>query len=340
MSDAQNGLCISDFSERGMCVLAKKECPICDHDLVNWDKTNHGNFVFDCPQCGEFILTPEANEDLPQLRKKHSDSAQLLSHSVYRMSMHQKDKPSLDEQLIEQVLSNGSIPSPIEQLDNLVLWLGRSQSSLGDSMQVTERAVSAIGTKTSQDVGFLIGQAKRCQFIEGNVIEIGASCEVIGEISLSLNGWRRFDELTRQAIKSRRAIIAMKFGDPEFDEMVRTYFKPAVEATGFELKRIDEQQPAGLIDDQMRVEIRQCRFLIADLSHHNNGAYWEAGFAEGLGKPVIYTCLKNIHEGDGTHFDTNHHLTVAWDPKNMPDAMAKLKATIRATLPEEAKLSD
>ena len=50
---------------------------------------------------------------------------------------------------------------------------------------------------------------------------------------------------------------------------------------------------AGLIDDRLRVEIRTSRFLIADLTHENAGAYWEAGFAEGLGKPVIYTCEKS-----------------------------------------------
>jgi nucleoside 2-deoxyribosyltransferase len=136
--------------------------------------------------------------------------------------------------------------------------------------------------------------------------------------------------------------MAMKFGDEQTDNVYHNRFKQAVEATGFDLKRLDEGQPAGLIDDRLRVEIRQCRFLIADLTHHNNGAYWEAGYAEGLGKPVIYTCRKNVFDDKqkGTHFDTNHHLTVTWDPASMDNAVAKLKATIRATLPGEAKLAD
>lgn len=82
--------------------------------------------------------------------------------------------------------------------------------------------------------------------------------------------------------------------------------------------------------------------MIADLTHQNRGAYWEAGFAEGLGKPVIYTCRKDVFEDKtkGTHFDTNHHLTVVWEPDNLDDAVERLKATIRATLPDEAKLGD
>jgi hypothetical protein len=32
----------------------------------------------------------------------------------------------------------------------------------------------------------------------------------------------------------------------------------------------------------------------------------------GLGKPVIYTC-EHTKFAEGSHFDTNHHLTVLWD---------------------------
>ena len=131
------------------------------------------------------------------------------------------------------------------------------------------------------------------------------------------------------------------FGDTELDTIYRDHFKAAVGATGFDLKRLDEGQPAGLIDDRLRVEIRQSRFLIADLSHHNKGAYWEAGYAEGLGKPVIYTCEKEKFDSpQKTHFDTNHHLTVVWDKNEPEQAGDLLKATIRATLPQLAKLED
>lgn len=102
---------------------------------------------------------------------------------------------------------------------------------------------------------------------------------------------------------------------------------PAVAATGFTLKRLDEDQPAGLIDDRLRVEIRQSRFLVSDLTHRNPGAYWEAGYAEGLGKPVIYTCRKDVFEDkkSAPHFDTNHHLTVIWEAEDLDAAVVRLK---------------
>ncbi len=80
--------------------------------------------------------------------------------------------------------------------------------------------------------------------------------------------------------------------------------------------------------------------MIAELTLENRGVYWEAGFAEGLGRPVIYTCKESESKDLKTHFDTNHHLTVPWAADNLAEAAKKMKATIRATLPTEAKQSD
>ena len=104
---------------------------------------------------------------------------------------------------------------------------------------------------------------------------------------------------------------------------------------------LSDEPRAGLIDNRLRVEIQAARFLISDLTHDNSGAYWEAGYAEGLGKPVIYTCRKDVFEGErGTHFDTNHLLTVPWSEGELPEAMEVLKASIRATIPEAIKAND
>jgi hypothetical protein len=152
-----------------------------------------------------------------------------------------------------------------------------------------------------------------------------------------MKGWDRHEEILRRNIESKNAFMAMPFNKPMLDK-VYNRFKVAVKQTGFDLQRIDVQPKAGLIDDHLRVEITKSRFLIAELEGKNGGVYWEAGFAEGLGKPVIYTCKKAFLKR--THFDTNHHLTVPWEEDKIDEALDKLKDTIRATLPAEAKLQD
>jgi hypothetical protein len=103
---------------------------------------------------------------------------------------------------------------------------------------------------------------------------------------------------------------------------------------------LTDQQPAGLIDDQMRAAILASRFVIADLTHSSRGAYWEAGFGEGLGLLVIYTCKESVWTAEQTHFDTNHLVTRTWDIADLKKAEDELAATIRATLRAEAKQTD
>lgn len=126
------------------------------------------------------------------------------------------------------------------------------------------------------------------------------------------------------------------------DDVARAFgaFRAAVRQTGFELRKLDDQPKAGLVDNRLRVELRRSRFLIADPPGGNSGAYWEAGFGEGLGRPVIYTCERASFEKEKPHFDTNHILTIRWDAENLAPACDELKATIRNTLSGESKMSD
>jgi hypothetical protein len=153
-------------------------------------------------------------------------------------------------------------------------------------------------------------------------------------------GWRRYAELKKAHAESRTAFMAPKLGDPSLTRMVDECFRPAVARTGFELRLITDKQPAGIIDNQLRAAILASRFVISDLTHANRGAYWEAGYAEGLGLPVIYTCEKSAWDREKTHFDTNHLKTIVWDADEQQSAGEELTATIRATLRAEAKQTD
>jgi hypothetical protein len=58
--------------------------------------------------------------------------------------------------------------------------------------------------------------------------------------------------------------------------------------------------------------------------------------AEGLGKPVIYLCKRSVFDDQKRrpHFDTNHHLTIPWEPETAVEDMVSLKATVRFSIPE------
>jgi len=165
-------------------------------------------------------------------------------------------------------------------------------------------------------------------------------------LTLSFDGWKRFEEMKRSVSETRKAFMAMKFNDPEIEGFFDLCLKPAVEKTGFRLVHIGRNPKEGSIDERIIAEIRTSRFVVADLTHGNQGAYWEAGVAKGLGKPVFYTCLKDFFDkkGDytetgGVHFDTRQQYIIVWEKDKFDEATKNIKATIRNSIPD-AKMED
>lgn len=312
------------------------ECPLCAYDL---EREPHDVFetdgkVFSCPNCGCFELDFVALTNLPSVVEKGEKSLAILSHSVRRMNAR-TNCPKLSWELIESILATTDLPSATEQVENLLVSLADS-SSFGDLVQfVPQTHTAVIGATGSEG---LVAAAKALLdrgLARGDIVSGGG---FIGQ--LTLDGWQAIEQLKQGRSDSRKAFMAMAYGDPGLDAVFAECFKPAVAATGFMLRRLDDAPPAGIIDDRLRVEIRTSRFLLVDLTDENRGAYWEAGFAEGVGRPVIYTCEDAYFSKQGTHFDTNHHHTIRWKRNGLEAAAAELKSTIRATLPSEAILED
>lgn len=163
-------------------------------------------------------------------------------------------------------------------------------------------------------------------------------CKSYGKVDflsarLTIDGWEFWEELRRGRKVGSTGLIAMPFGEETLARFVEDVVKPAVESIpGLTLVRVDDQPKAGVIDNILRELIKDAPFVIADLTHANNGAYWEAGFAEGLGKPVIYMCEESVWKAKRTHFDTNHCTTIFWSEDRPDEFTGSLVATIRNSL--------
>jgi hypothetical protein len=158
------------------------------------------------------------------------------------------------------------------------------------------------------------------------------SPDEIIQVDLTLAGWAEHEKEQRGQASGGYGFIALKFGDEILDPFVSDVIKPAVSTLGFDLVDMRDTAEAGIIDNVMRARIRDAAFVLVDLTHANEGAYWEAGYAEGLGKQVLYLCNKAVFDEKGTHFDTNHCTTVKWDPDNADAFTQELLATLRRSL--------
>jgi hypothetical protein len=332
----------------GVSDVTAGTCLICDFPL-DGEQDFGGYPVFSCPRCGQwaaFNSPPDwmgwtIVEQLGQADDpKTLDRKSRLSHIVRRQQAG-GNIAGVRADFLPAWGLNQALPSPFEQLDDLILWIGDHQPGPNEPAVGTFLGLSAwVGSRLSKDQQpsnfyWILDQPEINRYVIRSVREFDNV-----HFNLTMDGWSYYKNLKDQHVRSNFAFMALKFGDEELDQVVSECFAPAVAKAGFELRTLADHQGAGLIDDQLRVALRNCRFVIADVTHGNNGAYWEAGFAEGLGKPVIYTCRQSEWEERKVHFDTNHLVTIIWSPDDLDFAAVRLTATIRATLPAEAKLTD
>lgn len=317
-------------------------CLVCEFPLKHEPDVG----IFDCERCGHYeIISTGTTKSLRDLLADPGPSKRRranLSHKVRRRTRKGARHVGVPLAELDRWGLDDPLPTPAELLDELILWLGDNAPGYTEQVSVDKRFMGGwLGLpithpdRPDQSFDWLFKQAATARYV---VNPNPASGQLV--LVLTWEGWERYTELKHRETASFTAFMAMKFGYADLDGALEGHFKPAVAATGFALKRVTDGQGAGLIDDQMRVGLRTCRFVISDLTYASRGAYWEAGFGEGLGKPVIYTCREDHWKSEGSHFDTSHLVTVVWNPAKMDEAMAALKATIRATLPEVARMTD
>ena len=74
--------------------------------------------------------------------------------------------------------------------------------------------------------------------------------------------------------------------------------------------------------DRVLARIREARFVVADYTGNRGGVYYEAGFALGLGKLVIHSCLQEQLDSTDTtaalHFDVKHLKILPWRADQLP----------------------
>jgi nucleoside 2-deoxyribosyltransferase len=61
--------------------------------------------------------------------------------------------------------------------------------------------------------------------------------------------------------------------------------------------------------------------VIADVTFASTGVYFEAGYALGLGRPVIWTC-RSDRKAQDMHFDTRQYNHILWEtPAHLLDEL-------------------
>ena len=326
----------------------QKLCTVCNQQKeIRTVRTDAHLFIIKCSRCGTYEISETSYASLPsrirEAEKKYPDARYVLSYWIRNRFDIENIPVDFGIENIMPILTSITLPHIKEQCNNLILYLGENIFPYSEFKQAPLATFEAtIGSANEKDLLYIQKHLYNQGYltIPGHDEEKLSVTKAADRIGLTFEGWNRYNELKKIDKDSTYAFMAMEYKDEELNEICESHFKPAVAQTGYELRLLRDHTKAGIIDNQLRIAIRRCKFLLSDLTHNNNGAYWESGYAEGLGKPVIYLCEKEKFEKDKTHFDTNHCTTIIWDKKNIDESLENLKATIRTTFSSDAKMQD
>ncbi len=85
---------------------------------------------------------------------------------------------------------------------------------------------------------------------------------------------------------SRRCFVIMPFAE-SFDGIWDTVIRPTVVNCGDTCFRADDMFGPGQVMNDIAKAIRDCDYLIADLTNRNANVFYELGYAHALDKPVV-----------------------------------------------------
>lgn len=157
------------------------------------------------------------------------------------------------------------------------------------------------------------------------------------------NLYKRFADKAESLLSTKKPKVFVitpiqgeKHGDQERQRIFKEYdqrfeaIEEVISEAGAVAIRIDKEHALEDIVGRIKKEIRGAQFVVADLTDERPSCYFEAGYAEALGKKVIYVASKQSVVKPGTktiiHFDIHMNMNYFTNHEELKE---KLSSTIQ-----------
>jgi hypothetical protein len=296
--------------------------------------------VIDCPQCGTYRLsylaipaaysypgTPKSYPWSPELRRALSCAARQASEAGQPIEIKETNAA--------QHAGGHSKTRAADNITRLLFLIATRSERPGGSATLDKSTdftlIDCHSKKEFDQYLTWITQAGLATW-EPVATRLNASGSPITgptiAVSLTMEGWREVQPVSRVGGIPGRCFVAMWF-DPSMVDAFELGISKAVTDCGLPAPiRIDRKEHNNQITDEIIAAIRDAEFVIADFTGNRGGVYYEAGFARGLGRPVIHCCRDT--DFDERHFDTKLINHIKWS--DYTDLREKLAHRIKATI--------
>lgn len=289
---------------------AKGQCPICKLDKQYVQTTDHGERLsLQCERCGAFTITRTAAHMAEKRRLGAKFSAWIRERTDSGA-----EPPVISSNTLEDLASTFPTYRVADKQLLLLRALERRSKFPGDPVSVVDE----------HDYPWAWAEgAEEFKYLLRSLIERGLLRRVDGPadlqdsfqfmIEITANGWAFLEQHARPSVISNQAFVAMSFA-PALKSAWESGIRAALTRARFSPYRVDVQPHNERIDAKIITEIKNSRFVVADVTQQRPGVYYEAGYAAGLGIPVIWSVreddLKNVH------FDTRQYNHIVWSDEN------------------------
>jgi nucleoside 2-deoxyribosyltransferase len=295
------------------------QCPLCDSEVTVEPVNDIAGVT--CPTCGGFTITGTA---VQVLKNAVPPADRFKLSGLTRNSWEGQRRLRIDSSAIPDLLLTAPVPrNPFDALDRVLMLIHQHMPSLTGRVTIEWRDYPLVYARSRYELEDFLNHLEAQGFIQfrPNSEDEAWIC------SVTLSGWARIEEVRKLGRSSKQAFVAMWF-DERMESAWTQGIHPALVEAGYSPVRMDLLAHNDKIDDRILVEIRRSGLLVADFTGHRGGVYFEAGFALGLGLPVIW-CVRE-EEILQAHFDTRQYNHITWaEPAELKE---KLFNRVVATL--------
>lgn len=297
-------------------------CKFCDSNAQGEYSRVSREWEFSCPQCGHYIITAATLErDLPIVttEEKSLFSAHIRNNSSSESPLLISNSDIND---IPRIVAQYKKLSAIDKTNRIMRYFGKTSSSIGQQIKIDYiNETPLFFCKTPVETSSLLKYLLEKGLLDGRFTSNDCT------YWLTVEGWNAYENLNKIDSESKIAFVAMSFNE-EHKAIMDDAITPACDSCGFFAHRVDKSEHNEKICDRIIADIKQSRFVIADFTAQKHGVYFEAGYALGLGLPVIWCCKES--DKDNLHFDTRQYNHIIW--KDLEDLQKKLINRIKATI--------
>lgn len=325
----------------------KQKSPLTDLDSeVNSDFYTR-LITYNDPVCGLFVLSNTAKSQLYDNENLGRKIAKVLATRKLRNGNSRVfiDESNVDFKILDNGFTQRTIDSllseypkdPIFIIDEALINLSNLVKEISDDVEIDKINRWYLYAHDQYSQKYILTQLLNLEYIamvkDGD--HPGGSPNDLFEIpsiTIETNGWKRLQEINTNSKDSNKVFVAMSF-DRGMDSFYENGIHQALEFLGYQPPfRVDKIEHNEKICDLIIAKIKESRFVVADVTCDSSGAYFEAGYALGLGLPVIWTVSKEFftNNKDKIHFDTRQYNHIIYE--NADELKKRLVDRIKATI--------